>query len=76
MNYVNHVSCDDMKKEIIERYGPTIHNVFVDDMPCGRIARIYIEMKKLGPSDPNRLIVPIKVRKKPACIPGQLSLFD
>ena len=83
MDCVNHVSVDDMKKEIIDRYGPTIHNEFVTDMPAGRIARIYIQMKKIGPSDPERLIkkeakkvVPIRRHKKSYILEGQMSLFD
>lgn len=83
MDCINHVSVDDMKNEIIKRYGPTIHEEFVEDMPAGRIARIYIQMKKIGPSDPQRFmkkeakkVVPIKRRKKPYFIEGQMSLFD
>ncbi len=84
MDIVNHVSVDDMKREIIKRYGPTIHGDFVADMKVGRIARIYIQMKRIGPADPIRVamrkeakkIVPIKRRNKPYFIEGQMSLFD
>lgn len=82
MDFVNHVSVDDMRREIIEQYGPTIHNVFVEDMTAGRVARIYIQMKKIGPSDPAHVyrreavkVVPIK-RKKIYVLEGQMSLFD
>ena len=83
MNYINHVTVDDMKNEIIAHYGPTIHDQFISDMPAGRIARIYIQMKKLGPFDPEKIrkkeslkVVPIKRKKKTYFVEGQMSLFD
>lgn len=83
MNYVNSVSIDDMRREIIDRYGPTIHNQLVSDMPGGRIVRIYIQMNKVGPMDPSRImrreavkVVPIKRKKKAYFVEGQMSLFD
>lgn len=83
MDIVNRISVDDMKKAIIARYGPTIHNEFVQLMPVGRIARIYIQMMKIGPCDPERImnkeakkVVPIKRRKKVYFVEGQMSLFD
>lgn len=83
MDFVNHVSVEDMRREIIEQYGPTIHNTFVNDMPAGRVARIYIQMKKIGPSDPSHVYrreavkaVLIKRRRKIYVVDGQMSLFD
>ena len=91
MDHVNHMSVDDMKIAIAAKYGPTIHNKFIYDMPAGQVARIYIQMMKLGPSDPERKkkkatkeelkkealkVVPIKRKKKPYFVEGQMSLFD
>ena len=83
MNYINSVSIDDMRREIIDRYGPIIHNEAVSDMSGGRIVRIYIQMNKVGPMDPTRIIqreavrvVPIKRKKKAYFVEGQMSLFD
>ena len=82
MVYCSH-TVDEMKRDIIERYGPTIHDQFVEDMPAGRIVRIYIQMMKIGPADPERIrkrealkVVPIKRRKKIYFVEGQMSLFD
>lgn len=79
MDHVSHISVDDMKIAIAAKYGPTIHNKFIYDMPAGQVARIYIQMMKLGPSDPKRKkkkVIPVKRNNKPCCIEGQISLFD
>lgn len=87
MDCVNHVSVEDMRRAIVSKYGPTIHNTFVSDMPMGQIARIYIQMMGLGPSDPlrkrerliakeSKKVVPIKRKKKNYILEGQMSLFD
>ena len=55
-----------MKQAIIDRYGPTIHGEFVEDMSVDRIARIYVAIKQLEER--------MYVRKD--CIDGQMSLFD
>ena len=55
-----------MKQTIIDRYGPTIHGEFVEDMSVDRIARIYVAIKQLEER--------MYVRKD--CIDGQMSLFD
>ena len=90
MDHVSHMSVDDMKIAIASKYGPTIHNKFIYDMPAGQVARIYIQMMKIGPADPNKKkkatkkelkqealkVVPIKRKKKPYFVEGQMSLFD
>ena len=65
-SYLDKESVDMMKKEIVDRYGPTIHGDFVEDMSVDRLSRIYINMKQLE----ERMYV------RRDCIKGQMSLFD
>lgn len=65
-SYLDTKCVDAMKESIINRYGPTIHGEFVEDMSVDRISRIYINMKQLEER--------MYVRKD--CIEGQISLFD
>ena len=65
-SYLNREDVDMMKKEIIGRYGPTIHGDFIEEMSIDRLSRIYINMKQLEERS--------YVRRD--CIKGQMSLFD
>ena len=64
--YFDKSAVEGMKQSIIDRYGPTIHGEFVQDMSVDRIARIYVTMKQLE----ERMYV------RRDRIEGQMSLFD
>lgn len=64
--YLDTPAVNAMREEIMDRYGPSIHNELVNDMSVDRISRIYINMKLLEE----------RSCTKRDCIKGQLSLFD
>ena len=64
--YFDKSAIEGMKQSIIDRYGPTIHGEFVQDMSVDRVARIYVAMKQLE----ERMYV------RRDHIEGQMSLFD